>query len=233
MCTFLRPRGQQRNRNPEKSGLIPVFCFLCLLLSGCATMSNPPNQPKNICEIFRENPEWYEMARESSKRWNVPIPILMAIIHQESSFISDAKPPRTSCLWIFPGPRPSSAYGYAQASDETWEEYLAGTGNTWADRDDFGDAVDFVGWYCDLSYRRSQISKQDTYNLYLAYHEGHGGFNRKTYLKKKMVDPRGPQGPEAGGYLQASAGFLRRGIQENRKFLSLAVLISACIATLS
>ncbi len=185
--TILRPRGQQRNRNPEKSGRILVFCFLCLLLSGCATTSHPPDRTGNICEIFRENPEWYEMARKSSMRWNVPIPVLMAIIHQESSFISDAKPPRTSCLWIFPGPRPSSAYGFAQASDETWEEYLKSTGNTWADRDDFEDAVDFVGWYCDLSYKRSRISKGDAYRLYLAYHEGHGGFNRKTYLKKEWL----------------------------------------------
>lgn len=160
--------------------------FLCLLLSGCATTSHP-DQTGNICEIFRENPDWYEMARNSSQRWNVPIPILMAIIHQESSFISDAKPPRTSCLWIFPGPRPSSAYGYAQAKDETWDEYLESTGNTWSDRDEFEDAVDFVGWYCDLSYKRCGISKVDAYRLYLAYHEGHGGFNRKTYRKKEWL----------------------------------------------
>lgn len=164
-----------------------LFCALILLLSGCATTSDSPEKTWNICEIFRENPEWYGLARKSYERWDVSIPVLMAIIQQESSFISDAKPPRTTCLWVFPGPRPSSAYGYAQASDETWEEYQRSTGRTWADRDDFGDAVNFVGWYCDKSYRRSRISKGDTYRLYLAYHEGHGGFNRKTYLKKEWL----------------------------------------------
>lgn len=172
---------------PEKRRIIVVTIFLCVLFTGCSFTPDSPGQPRNICEIFREHPEWYKAARESYERWGVPIPILMAIIHQESSFISDAKPPRTSCLWIFPGPRPSSAYGYAQASDETWDEYQESTGRTWADRDDFGDAVDFVGWYCNLSTRRSGISKQDPYRLYLAYHEGHGGFNRKTYRKKEWL----------------------------------------------
>ena len=43
-----------------------------------------------------------------------------------------------------------------------------------ADRDDFNDAIDFIGWYNDQSSRRSKISKSDAYNLYLAYHEGQG-----------------------------------------------------------
>jgi hypothetical protein len=109
---------------------------------------------------------------------------MMAIIHQESRFKADAKPPRTKCLWIFPGPRPSSAYGYAQAGNATWKQYIQSTGKRRADRDDFDDAIDFVGWYGNLSHSKCRISKNDAYNLYLAYHEGHGGFNRKTYLKK-------------------------------------------------
>ena len=52
---------------------------------------------------------------------------------------------------------------------------------------DFDDAIDFIGWYNDQSSRRSKISKSDAYNLYLAYHEGQGGFNRKTYRSKKWL----------------------------------------------
>jgi len=61
---------------------------------------------------------------------------------------------------------------------------MRSTGNRGADRDDFGDAIDFVGWYCDTSRKKCGISKQDAYHLYLAYHEGHGGYNRKTYQNK-------------------------------------------------
>jgi hypothetical protein len=161
-------------------------CLSVSLFHGCAT-TPPPKRPDNVCEIFREHSGWYEDAAKSYKKWGVPIPVIMAILHQESSYVSDAKPPRTTCLWIFPGPRPSSAYGYAQSLDSTWEEYRKSTGNSWADRDDFGDAIDFVGWYCHLSAQQCGISKDDARNLYLAYHEGRGGYNKKTYAKKQWL----------------------------------------------
>jgi hypothetical protein len=161
-------------------------CLTVIALFGCATPT-PPRNPDNICEIFRENDEWYEDAADSYERWGIPIPVMMAILHQESKYIGDAKPPRTTCLWIFPGPRPSSAYGYAQVLDGTWEEYQESTDNSWADRDDFGDAIDFVGWYCALSVKKCRISKNNARNLYLAYHEGRGGYNRRTYAKKAWL----------------------------------------------
>ena len=164
------------------ASLLLAGCLLVLLFHGCATPQ--PKRIDNICEIFREHSEWYEEAFESYEKWGIPIPVMMAILHQESKYIGDIRPPRTTCLWIFPGPRPSSAYGYAQALDETWEEYKESTGNSWADRDDFGDSIDFVGWYCHLSSVKCGISKQNARNLYLAYHEGRGGFNRRTYRKK-------------------------------------------------
>ena len=164
-----------------------VTCLLVVLFCGCAGSSREIARPDNICEIFRQNPKWYKNARKSYIRWGVPMPVLMAIMYQESKYTADAKPPRKTCLCIFPGPRPSSAYGYAQAKDETWDHYCKATGNSGADRDDFEDAIDFVGWYCNLSSKKCRISKGDAYNLYLAYHEGRGGFNRKTFRKKAWL----------------------------------------------
>ena len=186
MRKSFNPFTQHLETPPGRVALF-VITLLSFLLIGCATSSLRPGQINNICEIFREHPEWYQSARESSTRWGVPIPVMMAIIHQESKFEAGAKPPRTTCLWILPGPRPSTAYGYAQAKDETWDEYQENAGNSWGDRDDFEDAIDFVGWYCSLSHKRCRISRNNTYNLYLAYHEGHGGFNRKTFRKKTWL----------------------------------------------
>ncbi len=111
----------------------------------------------------------------------------MAIIRKESSFIHNAKPPRTELLGFIPWKRPSSAVGYAQAIDGTWEQYKRETGNGWASRKNFGDAVDFVGWYANRSRKLSGIAKNDAYRQYLAYHEGQGGYNRGSYKGNKWL----------------------------------------------
>ena len=104
--------------------------------------------------------------------------------HQESRFVDDAQPERDWFLGFIPLPRRSSAYGYAQAQDPVWGEYLEQTSRFSADRDDFADAIDFIGWYTDGSQKRLKLSKWDAYGQYLAYHEGRGGYSRGSYKKK-------------------------------------------------
>jgi len=154
------------------------------LLNGCVYM---PKNINNICNMFEDKRSWYKAAKATEKKWNVPVYVTMAFIHQESKFRSKAKPPRSKILWIFPGPRPSSAFGFAQALDGTWDAYRKASGNRGGDRDDFADAVDFIGWYNSISYRKNKIKRDDAYSLYLAYHEGHGGFARKTFTKKPWL----------------------------------------------
>jgi len=164
--------------------LLTTFLGLVSFLSACA---RPPRRIDDGCAIFDERRGWYFEAKESYERWGVPIPVQLAIIHQESRFQANAKPPRRKILWILPGPRPSDAAGYAQALEGTWDEYRRESGNGGADRDDFGDAVDFVGWYTARSARELGIPKDDAFRLYLAYHEGNGGFRRGTHLRKAWL----------------------------------------------
>ncbi len=154
-------------------------------LTGC-TASQPRNT-ENICEIFREKDDWYDFSTESFEKWGVPIHLQMAIVHQESRFVADAQPPRTWLLGFIPWFRPSSAYGYSQAKDSTWDWYVEKAGNWGADRDDFSDSTDFIGWYCTVSHNKLGLSKWDVKNQYLAYHEGHGGYQRGTYLNKPWL----------------------------------------------
>ena len=168
--------------------LLPLAAGLLIfgvLVISCSTA--PPEDLGNSCSIFEEKDSWYSAARDSYKKWGVPIHVQLAIIYQESRFVHDAKPPRQKLLWVIPWTRPSSAYGYGQIKDSTWEWYLKSTGRRWADRDDFDDVADFIGWYGDMSHRKLGISKSDAYSQYLAYHEGHGGFKRKTYKNKKWL----------------------------------------------
>lgn len=156
-----------------------------VLLAGCTVA--PPRNPANLCDIFREKPEWYDYAKAAEERWGTPIPVQMAIIEQESAFHEEIRPPRQWILGFIPWTRPSSAYGYAQAIDSTWAWYQTETGNDSADRDDFEDAVDFVAWYVAQSHKMLGISKSDTYSQYLAYHEGQGGFSRQSYANKEWL----------------------------------------------
>ncbi len=169
----------------EKRFYKTLIALFFLLLTAC-TASQPKNT-HNICSIFREKDDWYDYTKNTYEKWGVPVHVQMAIIHQESKFIADAKPPRAWLLGFIPWSRPSSAYGYPQALDSTWDWYLDDAGGWGADRDDFEDASDFVGWYCTVSHKKLGISKFDTARLYLAYHEGHAGYKRKSHLKKSWL----------------------------------------------
>ncbi|WP_018415315.1 transglycosylase SLT domain-containing protein [Teredinibacter turnerae] len=162
-----------------------LFIFCSLVLAGCA--SAPPRHVDNICHIFDEKDGWYKDAKKATKKWQVPIATNMAIMYQESAFKNTAKPPRKRILGFIPGPRKSSAYGYAQAKDETWGWYKSKAPHWGADRNDFDDAIDFIAWYNNLSVKTLKIKPSDTYRLYLAYHEGHGGFARGTFNSKAWL----------------------------------------------
>ena len=56
------------------------------------------------------------------------------------------RPGRSAAFLARQVPR-SSAYGYAQALEGTWDDYRKDTGRRGADRDDFADSSDFIGWY--------------------------------------------------------------------------------------
>ncbi|MUL17724.1 hypothetical protein [Aliivibrio fischeri] len=162
---------------------LPLTAIALLGLSGCATA--PPTKQDNLCDIFREKSGWYDDAKDMTEEYGTPINVAMAIMKQESSFRATVRPPRTKLLGFIPWGRPSSAYGYAQAQDPVWGEYEDETGG--GSRSSFDDAIMFIGWYTDGSQKQLGISKWDPYNQYLAYHEGRGGFKRKSYKNKPQL----------------------------------------------
>ncbi|KZX71247.1 hypothetical protein A3715_12985 [Oleiphilus sp. HI0009] len=154
-------------------------------LVGCATA--PPKNPDNLCDIFYEKSDWYEAAIETRERWGAPVHIPMAIMYQESRFKYDAQPPMEYFLWIIPIGRASDAYGYSQAKTPVWGEYQDDAGGWFAERDDFEDAIDFVGWYMNRTNKMNKVSKWDAYAQYLNYHEGQGGYRRGSYKSKPWL----------------------------------------------
>jgi hypothetical protein len=157
-----------------------------MVAAGCAGAR--PSRPGNLCSIFEEQPDWYEEALDSYRRWGVPVPLQLAVISRESGFDSDARPPRHWYLGFIPGPRRSSAFGYGQVLDGTWDWYRDSTGEAFADRDDFGDVADFIGWYGHVGQRRHGIRKDDPYSFYLSYLLGHAGYERSRQRRRSDAE---------------------------------------------
>ena len=147
---------------------------------------SPPKRQADVCQVFSQYPDWYDYAAKSQRKWGTPVHVLMAFVRHESSFRSHAKPPMRWLLFV-PLGRPSSAKGYAQAQNPVWSEYQAERGRLFRSRSDMEDALDFVGWYNHKTWRELGIARTDAHKLYLAYHEGRGGYRRGTWKKKPQV----------------------------------------------
>lgn len=143
-----------------------------------------PRNLDNACSILDQRPSFERAMKRTERRWGVPVHVQMATIYQESKFISNARTPLRYALGVIPMGRQSSAFGYSQALDATWNEYRQDTGRRGAKRDDIDDATDFIGWYMTATRDQLGISLSDARNQYLAYHEGRGGYSRGSYRAK-------------------------------------------------
>ncbi|WP_415919249.1 lytic transglycosylase [Tateyamaria sp. SN6-1] len=161
---------------------------LVLLAASCGGGSGTsPRNLDNACSIVGERPEYLRAFKATERKWGVPVHVQMATIYQESKFKSDARTPFRYAAGVIPIGRQSSAFGYSQALDGTWDEYVQQQGKRSARRDRIRDATDFMGWYMAETERRLGISKTDARNQYLAYHEGRSGYARGSYRAKSWL----------------------------------------------
>lgn len=164
------------------------YLILALLVASCGSSDfSAPRDLDNACSIVSQRPNYLRAMEVTQRRWGVPVAVQMATIYQESKFIGNARTPVRYTLGVIPMGRQSSAYGYSQALDGTWEEYQAAEGRHRARRDDIRDATDFMGWYMHETNRRLGIAKTDARNQYLAYHEGRTGYARGSYQAKAWL----------------------------------------------
>ncbi|WP_188789961.1 transglycosylase SLT domain-containing protein [Salipiger pallidus] len=161
-----------------------------LLAASCGSGGSVGESPSNLedaCAILGERPGYIRAFKAAERKWGVPVHVQMATIYQESKFKSDARTPFRYSMGVIPYGRQSSAFGYSQALDGTWDEYLEATGKRRARRDDIHDATDFMGWYMSGTRDGLGISLRDARNQYLAYHEGRTGFKRGSFNQKAWL----------------------------------------------
>lgn len=166
--------------------MIRLFFVLSLFfITACNSILHTPRiKANNICNVLDQHRSWNQSLENVEKNWGVEKNLVLAFIHQESRFQSNARPGKDAHI---ANNTPSNAYGFAQVKKETWEWYQFKVQNHHGVRDNFHDAIDFIGWYINVSTKRLNISKRDVLRQYLAYHEGHGGFERKTFIKKPWL----------------------------------------------
>ncbi|MBE8216029.1 MAG: transglycosylase SLT domain-containing protein [Endozoicomonadaceae bacterium] len=164
---------------------ILVYALSCtgavVALHATNQYQKPLSNPHDICRIFKERPAWLYAARKSERRWHIPIPLMMAVIRHESSFQAHAQP--LSCK-----KNKNSAYGYAQAKKNTWQDYAKK--NTYQSnplRYNFSDSIDFVGWYLNKSKQVNKLKVQNAMAMYLTYHEGWTGYKAQSWRHHKKI----------------------------------------------
>ena len=164
--------------------------LVIVLLAASCGGGGGTSAPRNLddaCSILQQRPGYLRAFRAAERKWGVPVHVQMASMYQESKFKSDARTPFRYTLGVIPMGRQSSAFGYSQALNGTWEEYQQDQRKFRAKRNDINDAADFMGWYMSESNRRLGISLADARNQYLAYHEGRTGSARGTYNSKAWL----------------------------------------------
>jgi hypothetical protein len=165
----------------------PLLVAIGAVLLGLACANLPPRALDDLCGIFAEKREWQGAALRAEERWGVDLPVLMAVLHQESRFRARARPGWRTLLGVIPLGPASSAYGYGQVQAGTWDDYRRLARRPDAKRDRFEDVVDFVGWYANVIERSAGVARDDAYHLYLAYHEGPTGYQRRSFEAKPWL----------------------------------------------
>ncbi|MEN8833484.1 MAG: lytic transglycosylase [Pacificibacter sp.] len=169
-----------------KKGLRTLALLVLVAACGSGNFSAPRNLD-NACSIVKQRPSYLRAMKSSERKWGIPVNVQMAVLYQESKFVGNARTPYRYVLGVIPMGRQSSAYGYAQALDATWDEYRKDQGRFGAKRNRISDAADFMGWYMDESTEMLGISKSDARRQYLAYHDGRAGYSRGTYKSKPWL----------------------------------------------
>ena len=164
-----------------KKTFLIFFLSIFMFITSCVGI--PKNQ-EDACSILKQKKSWRSALKKTQRKWGISAGMQLAFIKTESNFRSTARTERKYFLGLIPSGRISSAYGYSQALDGTWNEYKKRTGNRYHRRSNFAHSTNFIGWYVDKSSKLLGISKNNAYLHYLAYHQGQAGFKTGAYRTK-------------------------------------------------
>lgn len=162
-----------------------LFTTSVLLVCFSYAELRPVDYDKRICHVVNSNWGWARSINYTAKRYNVSPGLLLAVIYHESGFQQRARPKPVKLLGFIPW-QASTAYGYGQIKNETWEWYKENNPGWFQSRTSFSDTLDFIGWYYQLFLKKSN-SNYVHRDFYLAYHEGLGGYENGSYQNNQWL----------------------------------------------
>ena len=148
------------------------FTKLLILIS--LSLFSIAGHAESVCTIIKQHPDWLKSAKAVSKQYGVPVSVQLAIIKEESNFQGDAQNAH------------STATGFAQVLNKSWAVFEKAT-HQHRSRSNFDAAVTYIGWYAAQVEHRTDINPNNAYKLYLAYHEGIGGYHHLQKHPKPQV----------------------------------------------
>lgn len=171
---------------------------------------------ENLTALLERKPNYKEAATKATELYGVPTNTIFAFIKYESAFNEYA------------AARTSSARGLGQFLDNTWEGFIKDikkdghkdhalyakmmSDPEWGKRDPrewrFNPEVSIhaVAWYTEKNALALHIEFSDTFNLYMAHHEGAGGY--QAYQRyRTLTDSHPDWSREKLGHAAHLAGF--------------------------
>jgi len=134
---------------------LSILVMATLLLSGCFGSST--KQQLQICDELDANDEWIEPAVNAQQKYGTPLALSLSLLELPLSKL-EKKHVR---------PRMSD-----------WDEYRIRSERWDAVPSNPQDAVDFIGWFTQLSQKRNSLAWHEAGEHYLALRLGHGGYHR-------------------------------------------------------
>ena len=167
---------------PRSAFALYIAATLCLC--GCH-MPIRKAPMRNACDFLYANPRVNQYVRHYA-----PTPgkqaLTLAFIKHESGFQAKARPVKKWLIrgWI-PWTYHSSARGYAQITDATWQDFSQAQ-NGLVSRYALVDHIHFINWYF-YKHERHLSNPGNFYEAYFLYHDGPAGYYQKKYRRSHRL----------------------------------------------
>ena len=161
--------------NPTSSRLWLVV-YALLFVSGCSLPTDQTNH-RDACAFLADNPAILQSTLYTTQAPKSQAQIL-SIIKHESNHQAHARPVASWFIqsWI-PRSYHSSAYGYAQGTRATWQDFQQKTRSR-RYQSSYHDNIQFIDWYFSTRGHLIKPYHSENYGRYLLYHDGPTAYHK-------------------------------------------------------